>query len=373
MPSAPAGSRQTRAAGSLWNSCAMTATSPSSRDEARVRTLLLVAGSGRGGTSLFAGLSNRLGMHIPQPEVVADSSNPRGFGEPRWAVDFHEQLLRSVAVTPEDARPAAFAITEKISGRDGARRRLEAWLDEQFQVSDRVVVKDPRLTWFLDLYASVTESMGADIGVVTMLRHPAASIKSRQLAYGTRSTDVRRLAGWLNMMLFLEKRTRELPRAVVGYEALLGDWQGNLTEAERALRIPLLAGATAEQLHGAAELVDPALRRAAPDWSALDVPADLQQLADVAFNALSGVAVGAGTSASDAQRTLDEVRETYVRYHRTAESVAGSSIAAARARERRKVELERSADRPSDGPAGIRRVVAVASHRVGRLAGRRRR
>ena len=354
----------------------MTAMSPSSRDGARRPTLLLVAGSGRSGTSLFAGLSNRLGVHIPQPEVVADSSNPRGFGEPRWAVDFHEQLLRSVAVTPEDARPAAFPITERVAGRDRARGRLEAWLAEQFQVSDRVVVKDPRLTWFLDLYASVTGSMGVDIGIVTMLRHPAASIKSRQLAYGTRSTDVRRLAGWLNMMLFLEKRTRDLPRALVAYDDLLGDWRRTLTEVERALGIPLLGGAAPEQVAAAGELVDPTLRRAAPDWSVLDVPGDLQELGETAYVALSRVTVGAGPAGSAAQEALDEVRETYVRYHRTAESVAGSSIAAARARERRKLELEleRNVEPPSDRPAGIRRVLAVASNQVGRLTeGRRRR
>jgi len=352
---------------------ASTAETPSSPDEARARTLLLVAGSGRSGTSLFAGLTNRLGMHIPQPEVVADRSNPRGFGEPRWAVDFHEQLLRSVAVTPEDARPDAFAITERIAGRDRARRRLEAWLEEQFQASNRVVVKDPRLTWFLDLYARVGESMGVDVGVVTMLRHPAASIKSRQLAYGTRSSDVRRLAGWLNMMLFLEKRTRDLPRAVVAYDDLLGDWRRSLAEAEGALRIPLLEGATAEQLDGAATLVDPTLRRAAPDWSVLDVPEHLQELGEAAFKALSGVAVGVGAAASDAQAALDEVRETYVRYYRTAESVAGSSIAAARAKERRKVELERRAEREAEGPARLRRVLSAASHGVRRLVGSLRR
>jgi hypothetical protein len=176
------------------------------------------------------------------------------------------------------------------------------------------------------------------------------------------------------MMLFLERRTRDLPRAVVAYDDLLGDWHRTLTEVEDALGIPLLRAATSEEVAGAGALVDPALRRAAPDWSLLDVPEDLRELGEAAFAALSRVAVGAASAGPQAQQLLDEVRETYVRYHRTAESVAGSSIAAARARERRKVELERSAEPPADGPAGIRRVLAVASQRVGRLTeGRRRR
>ncbi|MGZ4640147.1 MAG: sulfotransferase family protein, partial [Actinomycetes bacterium] len=53
------------------------------------RRLVLVAGVGRSGTSVFAGILRQAGFHVPQPEVDADSTNPKGFGEPRWVVDFH--------------------------------------------------------------------------------------------------------------------------------------------------------------------------------------------------------------------------------------------------------------------------------------------
>src|SRR5207247_7594273 len=45
------------------------------------RSLVLVAGSGRSGTSLFSGILQRLGFYVPQPEVRADDTNPRGFAE----------------------------------------------------------------------------------------------------------------------------------------------------------------------------------------------------------------------------------------------------------------------------------------------------
>ena len=51
--------------------------------------LLLVVGVGRSGTSLIAGMLGQIGFQLPQPEVKADDTNPRGFGEPRWVVDFH--------------------------------------------------------------------------------------------------------------------------------------------------------------------------------------------------------------------------------------------------------------------------------------------
>ena len=53
----------------------------------------------------------QLGFHVPQPEVTADDTNPRGFGEPRWVVDFHTRLLRARDVTVNDARPTAWETT----------------------------------------------------------------------------------------------------------------------------------------------------------------------------------------------------------------------------------------------------------------------
>ena len=69
------------------------------------RQLLLVVGVGRSGTSLMAGMLGQMGFQLPQPEVKANDTNPRGFGEPRWVVDLHTRLLRQRRVTVNDARP----------------------------------------------------------------------------------------------------------------------------------------------------------------------------------------------------------------------------------------------------------------------------
>jgi len=299
--------------------------------------LVVVAGSGRSGTSLFTGLCGRLGYRVPQPEVQADSSNPHGFGEPRWAVDFHEQLLKSLDVTREDARPSAWEAAARVSERPRARARLREWLEEQFDGADRVVVKDPRLTWFLGLWADVAADLGAETRVVSMLRHPAASIKSRELAYGTGSTHATRTAGWLNMTLGIEERSRDLSRAILRYDDLLADWRGTFEAAEKKLELPLVSGASAEQLAAADALVDPSLRRAEPDWDELGLPAPLRDLAESAYLSLSDLAVN-GSADGDTEehrRRADEMRAEFASYYADAESVARSSIAAARARERR--------------------------------------
>ena len=44
---------------------------------------------------------------LPQPEVEASETNPRGFYEPQWVIDFHKRHLRELALFNIDSRPAA--------------------------------------------------------------------------------------------------------------------------------------------------------------------------------------------------------------------------------------------------------------------------
>ena len=124
------------------------------RGRPRARTLVLVAGSGRSGTSLFTGILQRLGYTVPKPEVPADPTNPRGFAESQWVVDFHTRLLKEARVQTADARPAAWAEMARVSLDDTTRAELRAWLGEQFARGDDVIIKDPRLSWFLPLWRS---------------------------------------------------------------------------------------------------------------------------------------------------------------------------------------------------------------------------
>ena len=71
------------------------------------RKVLFVAGAGRSGTSTMAGLMKIMGLHVPQPEVEPDETNPKGFAEPAWAVEHHSRLLREAVVQVSDSRPDA--------------------------------------------------------------------------------------------------------------------------------------------------------------------------------------------------------------------------------------------------------------------------
>lgn len=300
------------------------------------RQVLVVAGSGRSGTSLFTGLTGRLGVYIPKPEVVANRSNPRGFGEPRWAVDFHNELLSAADVAVEDGRPEAWEATTAIADRPEVRARLEEWLSEQFTHSDRVVVKDPRLAWFFELYRATAAQLDADLHVATMLRDVAEVLKSREIAYGTRTANTTRTIGWINMMLGIEQRTRDLPRATVRYTDLLDDWHTAFVTADRTLAAGLIDRATPEQIAEAGALVDPNLRRSVTSWDDLGLGRYTRDLATRVYETY-GRLVGADAAAQvGVQAELDALNEEFLAFYEESYDVVRSRTRAGERRERRK-------------------------------------
>jgi hypothetical protein len=334
------------------------------------RQILVVAGSGRSGTSLFTGLTGHLGLHIPKPEVRADQSNPRGFGEPRWAVDFHNELLSGIDVTVEDGRPEAWDLTDAVAERTQPLRRLTAWLEEQFDESPRIVVKDPRLAWFIELYRVAARGLDADLRVATMLRHPAEVLRSRELAYGTKSTNTTRAIGWVNMMLGIEAHTRDLPRATVRYDDLLSDWRPAMERADASLELDLLADPTA--IDSAASLIDPALRRSVAEWSELDLPTTVLDLASRVFATYDELVGLPADEQQQLRATLDDLRAEFVAYYDECFDVSRSRTGANARRERRKavrrvraelsVDAAPEQDRPLDG---VRRRLGSMLHRGG--------
>jgi len=311
--------------------------------------ILVVAGSGRSGTSLLASLTGELGLHIPKPEVKANRSNPRGFGEPRWAVDFHNELLSRVDVAVDDGRPEAWERTDALAGDDRVRRTLRAWLEEQLDEHDRVVLKDPRLAWFIGLYRATADELGADVRAATMLRHPVEVLRSREIAYGTRTTNTTRVIGWVNMMLAVEDRTRDLPRATIRYDDLLADWRSALAQADEDLGLDLLADPS--RVEAAGQLVDPTLRRSVAQWSELDVPARTRELAMSVYDAYGSLVGTPAEGQRDVRHDLDALRTEFRAYYDECFEVSRSRTGARVRQERRKAQRQaRSGNRAKGRP-----------------------
>ncbi len=310
----------------------------------RARRLVLVVAISRSGTSLFTGILAQLGFSVPQPEVKANNTNPRGFSEPRWVVDFHTRLLRERRVTLFDARPAAWEITADAANDQSAVAELRSWLEVQFVGTDSVVVKDPRIGWFLPLWRRCADELGLRTSFACMLRSPPEVVRSAREWYGTWLNDANRAAAWLNYTLQTESATRGAPRAFIRYEDLLADWAREIARAGELLGIPWLASVDRSEHPQVESFIDPALRRSAVDWDAIDVPDSIRSLGDEVWTGVTRLAEPGG-DADATREPLAAARERYVRLYAEAEAIAQSSITAVK----RRRALAGGRPRPSSG------------------------
>jgi hypothetical protein len=290
--------------------------------------LVLVSGSGRSGTSSLAGTLKRLGLHVPQPEVEASETNPRGFYEPKWVIDFHKRHLSELALFNIDSRPAAVDLVARHVASGAPSAELRAWLSGQLDAA-QIVVKDPHAFWFAQVWEEVSAELGADLRWLTALRHPAEVVGSRDIAYlSTQSDDLRltketsNVAGWVHAALLTEQAGRGRKRAFVRYPDLLADWRAALAPVQQQLELDFntdLAAAPPEREHHPVDdFIEPSMRKSQLTWDDVRTTDWLRDTAEEVWRLL-GVLTEAPQD-PDTLAALDRIHEDYdARY---AEAVA---------------------------------------------------
>lgn len=273
------------------------------------RRIVLVLGPGRSGTSTMAGTLAMSGFDVPKA-IAGKESNPAGFYEPRWVVNFHRALLQKADVRTLDGDPDALARMATVLGDQEVRAELRTWLEARLSEHSRLVIKDPRLVWFRDLWVEVAGELGQEPGFVFMLRHPSEVSSSRSEYYDAR--EVTAVAGWINVALMTEGLTQGSPRALVHYPSLTAEWRTEATRVRDLLGLHLDPAPDVTP-HPVDEFIDPTLRRRQPGWDDSPVPHFLQELGEATFQALGDVA-DHGDSPERAAR-LDQLRAEYRTLH----------------------------------------------------------
>lgn len=327
--------------------------------------MVFVAGAERSGASVMAGALQQIGMHVPQPEVRPDAGNPQGFGEPQWVADFHTELLERANIGVADARPTAWFDAAKVNTFGPLRVEAADWLGRQFSAEcPELVVKDPRLGWFLGLWRSAAMRSDATPSYVTMLRPVTEVVGSRERNYtagasGTGFGEVTRTAAWVNMMLHIERGTRGSARAFVRYDDMLTDWTVPLFGIGTAFDLQAVQEASANDVRKVHAFVDPKLKRAQLTWDDIEVPPRLREIAEESWQGLNKLADPGGDT-PDVHELLDELRAAYADLYEEAEAIAQSSALAAR-REGRREGLEKAgAERR---PSAVRALVPEGAKR----------
>ena len=242
-------------------------TSPAQPDVQPGTPLVLVSGSGRSGTSSLAGTLKRLGLHVPQPEVEASETNPRGFYEPQWVIDFHKRHLKELALFNIDSRPAAVDLVAHYVESGKPTAELHEWLSTQLG-SGQIVVKDPHAFWFAQVWEQVTAELDVDLRWLTALRHPAEVVGSRDIAYLSSQSDDLRLtketsnvAGWVHAALLTERAGRGGKRAFVRYVDLLADWRAALAPVQQQLDLAFNTDLASSEHHDVDDFIEPSMRK----------------------------------------------------------------------------------------------------------------
>ena len=293
-------------------------------------SLVFVLGPGRSGTSTMAGALSFSGYTVPQA-IKGNETNPLGFFEPRWVVDFHRNYLRKADVSTLDTDPVALTLLERAVAGPEVREELATWLRGRLARNSHLVIKDPRMVWFKGLWLDVANDLGVEPRFIIMLRHPAEVSSSRSTYYDAR--EVPAVAGWINVALMTERLTRGNRRSLVPYSQLAADWRPELIRLREHLDLTL-EPAPETAPHPVDDFIDPSLRRMTPDWTKVAAPAHLQELAERTFVELSNLAE-MGES-EGAYAALDAIAAEYAVVHADAVDLVGTTVRRARAESRKR-------------------------------------
>lgn len=342
------------------------------------RTLVLVTGTGRSGTSTMSGTLHHLGLHVPGPYLGANESNPKGFYESRWSVRFHNDLCRRAGVHIVDARPEALArVRAAITPAD--RDALAAFVAERTTGHPQTVVKDPRTTWTQQLWAEVAGAQGLDMAYIGMLRHPAEVAGSRLANYSRageheddaaaaarqRADAITNVARWINTSLVSEHETRGRRRAFVAYTDLLTDWRSVTAGLADRLGLVFDVDPASGGPSAVDDFIDGGLRRHRVGWDDLDVPVELAELAEAVWQLQLRLRDDA--AGPEVGEELDELSARYNALQQTAAALdADARAGAVRVAEQEWSSPQRPLAERRVGDVGGRELLRAVAGRVKR-------
>jgi hypothetical protein len=296
------------------------------------RQTILVLGMHRSGTSAVAGAFALLGPNPPVRMVPAAADNPAGFFEPLIAVGVNDWILHAGSSTWFD--PLEFSI-DHLSPQ--ARRTADAMivlsLLADFEHAPLPLLKDPRLCLLLELWLPGLTGMQFRPSAVLVLRHPAEVIMS--LAQRDSCPAPVAASLWLHYMLTAEFATRSLPRHILPYDELLGDWRGCVARAARdaLLTLPHTPDSVAPRME---EFLAASLRHHAfPGDAATSGP--LGRLMDETYQALATLA-REGAGETNLQR-LDQLRAAFAEWRFQHSPLLAAMLAGSKLRWQRQCDL----------------------------------
>lgn len=206
--------------------------------------VVIVLGMHRSGTSALTGALHHLGIHVGDRLLPAMSDNPEGFWEHVDIVNLHERVLATLGTSWNDERclPSQWWLRPEM---EIYRAELAQIIQRDFEASPLWMVKDPRMCRLIPLWHTVLKRAGCKPSVIFILRDPREVAQS--LARRDGISIERSCLLWLQHLVEAEQWTRDYPRSLVTYEALLSDWKQAIAVIARNLSLELPTDSLAVQ------------------------------------------------------------------------------------------------------------------------------
>jgi hypothetical protein len=203
---------------------------------ATARSAYLVLGMHRSGTSAMTQVLALAGASLPENVMAGDEHNAKGYFEPWKIALFNDARLRERGAAWDDI----FAFPYRPLPTKAERtwlNRAEALFEEEYGEARFPLLKDPRVTVLMPFWRTVLTELEVAARCVIPVRHPLAVAGS--LARRNGFAPEKSVLIWTAYMLAAEAYTRDLPRAFVSYDGLLGDWRAEVAKIEAAHGAPL--------------------------------------------------------------------------------------------------------------------------------------
>ena len=190
------------------------------------KTLVVVLGMHRSGTSSAAGALVRLGAAAPQHLIAPNADNERGYWESPVIVDLNGAILAAGGSDWKDWRKFDLNKIGALKA-NALRARAKEALAEEFGDVGFAVMKDPRMCRLMPFWGPVFADAKWSVRALLPIRSPLEVGQSLYCRDGLSPAYGCLL--WLRHVLDAELETRGMARAVLDWPQFLGDRRRALT------------------------------------------------------------------------------------------------------------------------------------------------
>jgi len=266
-----------------------------------MRSLVVVLGTHRSGTSAISGALTILGGTPPNRLLPPSRNNPKGYFESPVVLELNDKLLADYGRTWRTVCPV-FDDPSGPFSRTSRRDEIFNTLTEVFPPEgDFWVLKDPRLCVLWPIWQEALAVSDYALRILLPLRDPDAVARSLERREGW--PYLRGVALWLRNVLDAERFSRGFPRSFVSTEAFMADPGLTIVNAAQKLDIVVARDQQAVD-HDLANFINPVIFNAPGS-----VQGALSREATAVYDLLNRLTIDANNA--DVMNELDHARNRF--------------------------------------------------------------